>query len=108
LPIYLFGCEDCGAESNLFIKVSDYDSADKRCQSCESSNVKRLYTSFATVKETPGWADCDPLERKMHLDNKRYLESRAEDILSGALEIVERGPKEFRPQVPEHLKKRHY
>lgn len=38
------------------------------------------------------------------LDHKRYLESRSEEILDGRLSIEERGPKEFRPQLPEEMR----
>lgn len=44
-----------------------------------------------------------PLERQGAIEHRQYYESRADDIRSGALEIKEKGPLEFRPSFEKRL-----
>lgn len=46
----------------------------------------------------------DEAERREAIRNKRDIESRAIDVLEGRIKITERGPLEFRPEVPQDLK----
>lgn len=46
----------------------------------------------------------DEAERLEALHNKRELESRAADILEGRITIKERGPLEFRPELPDGMR----
>ncbi len=110
MPHYLYGCDSCGSEFDVLTTISDNDK--ERCPKCGSIQVARRFAaaSYAGDYESFAlkWAKMDPLEREAHLDNKNMLESRAAEILSGEVVINERGPKELRPRVPEHLTKRYY
>lgn len=76
-----------------------------RCPECGSHAITQLLRPFKSVVERDDLRDIHPLEREMALENKRVLEAESEQILSGESRIIERGPKEFRPVLPDHLKK---
>lgn len=61
------------------------------------SSGNRVYTQFMGADELA-----------MALENKRHLESRSDEILSGAINIQEKGlriPRELRAELPDSMKK---
>jgi putative FmdB family regulatory protein len=47
MPIYEYRCQDCGAKFSLFQRMGA-DQEGLTCPKCESSNVDRLLSSFAS------------------------------------------------------------
>lgn len=43
MPNYTFKCKDCKFIYELFSSIKDYDSLDKKCEKCRSSNTHRMY-----------------------------------------------------------------
>jgi putative FmdB family regulatory protein len=49
MPIYEFRCRDCGKKTTALVLVR-HRASEVRCQSCNSSDLERLWSRFATVK----------------------------------------------------------
>lgn len=97
MPRYLFACNDCGEEREIWLAVKDLP--DARCDLCESMDLRRIWTPPATKRDVNDTSKMEPAEREMHLANKRYYESRAQDIFDGKLSLKMKGAEEFRPQI---------
>jgi len=55
MPIYEFHCKSCGEEFEELVLKRD-DTSDVQCPSCESADVERLQSGFATVSGGSGSA----------------------------------------------------
>ncbi|HEU4686371.1 MAG TPA: zinc ribbon domain-containing protein [Nitrospira sp.] len=44
--MYDYKCLDCGKESLLVLTLREHESEKVTCPSCQSANMKQLYTSF--------------------------------------------------------------
>ena len=47
MPLYEYRCESCGRAFEQLRRLSDND-RDVRCPDCDSKEIKRLLSSFAT------------------------------------------------------------
>lgn len=112
MPRYTYGCDSCNEVYDVLTTTTWGKQDMERCPKCGSVKVGQRFsvTTYAGDFEDFNikWSKMDAKEREMHLDAKRYYESRAPEILEGRLELDERGPKELRPTVPEGLVKRYY
>jgi putative FmdB family regulatory protein len=52
MPLYEYGCLVCGAQFEKLIRASSTDVV--ICPSCESDQVERLLSLFATNQRAPG------------------------------------------------------
>lgn len=60
MPIYEYRCEDCGRVFEMLRRISDADS-DLKCPSCDSEEVVRQLSCFATsAGPSGGAASCGP------------------------------------------------
>lgn len=57
MPIYEYRCEDCGKRSSALL--GSYASPDPACPSCGKKRLRRLVSSFATVRSEGGDDDSD-------------------------------------------------
>jgi putative FmdB family regulatory protein len=46
MPMYEYKCQDCGKESLLVLSLKEHDSGPPPCPSCNSKNMKQLYSGF--------------------------------------------------------------
>jgi len=53
MPIYEYRCEVCGARFEKYRRMKDAD-AEVQCPRCESAEIERLMSSFATGGCGPG------------------------------------------------------
>ena len=59
MPIYEYRCSNCGNTFEIFWRMQDGD-RQLRCPDCESEEVERLLSAFAT---SGGGAGCAPGSR---------------------------------------------
>ncbi|MCC6590088.1 MAG: zinc ribbon domain-containing protein [Bryobacterales bacterium] len=52
MPLYEYRCQTCGKRFEMLRRMSDSD-RDLRCPECESKEVERLLSTFATGGCTP-------------------------------------------------------
>lgn len=57
MPIYDFQCVECGKEFELIVGVSK-DNSNRICPQCNSTNIKKLLSSFA-VRGGRSNSSCD-------------------------------------------------
>ena len=50
MPSYDFRCKNCGHKFSTRVAIKDKDKV--KCDSCDSSQVEQLFTSFAMLKST--------------------------------------------------------
>jgi putative FmdB family regulatory protein len=55
MPIYEYRCEACGKRSSALL--GSYSSADPACPHCGKKRLRRLVSSFATVRSEEGGDD---------------------------------------------------
>jgi putative FmdB family regulatory protein len=46
MPMYDYKCLDCGKESLVILTLKEHETGKAVCPSCQSTNMKQLYTSF--------------------------------------------------------------
>lgn len=46
MPIYTYGCKDCGEKFDLLIGVTS-EKAKLECKKCKSRNINRILSSFS-------------------------------------------------------------
>lgn len=99
----------CGHRYQAIESISVVDPDTERCPKCGGKDLRRLVTA-GTFAKGYDYDSIHPLEREMALSNKRKLEAMSEELLDGrAADHVPKGlPKEFRAEVPDHLRKRYY
>ena len=59
MPIYEYRCKDCGQEFPLLQKISA-TAEEVTCKKCESGNVERLLSTFASTSGSPDVACSTP------------------------------------------------
>lgn len=107
MPIYAIRCT-CGKEYDALVSFSVADPAARACPDCgkDYQEGERLVCGRAIQRKQLSIDDMDPDDIQEQLENKAYYESLSEEILDGRIVLDERGPKELRPQCPDHLRKR--
>lgn len=107
MPLLQLSCK-CGNQWEALKTFSTNDPTVDNCPRCGSADPIRRYDSPALQLKGYDYANADPLEKEMALSNKRKIEADAEKHLSGEeRHVVPKGtPIEYRPVVPEHLRKR--
>jgi len=76
MPFYEFSCQDCGRLVRLFFSYKDYDTVNPTCNSCGSSNLKRLISRVAVAKSEESRLDSmdpDSLMSGLDEDDPRSL-----------------------------------
>ena len=53
MPLYEYGCKDCGHEFELMQKMSD--PAPSNCAKCDGSNIEKLMSSGSFHLKGGGW-----------------------------------------------------
>lgn len=101
MPLYEFYCDACNKPFEAFRQISDIGEK-QPCERCGSSDTRKLISRFVIVGGEIDTSTMDPLEKELHLQNKTYIESHAQDIIDGKMTITKgkRGPKEFEPEIP--------
>ena len=66
MPLYEFHCNDCGRDSEILVRSSDWKGT--ACPKCNSTKlVKKLSVFAASVKDTAGSAGaCAPCGQHVH------------------------------------------
>lgn len=97
MPIYDYKCP----LGHTFEGVTTLAGHDE-CPTCGKKGEKQFAISTFTPTYASSFEDVDsmsPLKRQMLMNHKKYIESRADDVKSGALKITPAGPKALRPQI---------
>ncbi len=57
MPIYEYRCRQCGKAFELLVRTgSGQDEEGPRCPACDSNDLKRLFSLFASPSERPAMA----------------------------------------------------
>ncbi len=103
MPTFDFECKPCGRRWTDLVPAG----ATSPCPGCgepREHTFGRMSDSRVLTRD-----EFDhPLETKFARQNKEKIEAESERILSGEVAINECGPKQHRPQCPEHLRKRYF
>jgi putative FmdB family regulatory protein len=102
MPLYDFECNSCGKPWDDFRPSTDLVAGP--CPECKSEDTKKVL-SKVSFKMFKSIEDYTPDQIEGMRISKKWIEDRAEDWASGKLIVEERGPKELRPVMPDHLKK---
>lgn len=92
-------CLSCGDAYTTVTTCAEGARDAVACPNCGSTDVRRVIGSFAAVAMVDS-KNMSPLEVQAHLAHKRDLEH---GLASGRYDITERGPREFRPEIPKRL-----
>lgn len=49
MPVYEYGCRDCGKEFTLVLSLRDHDRRAIKCPGCKSSKVEQLVASCQVI-----------------------------------------------------------
>lgn len=98
MPIFDYHCTPCRQTFEGLTTLADHD----RCPIC-NEKAEKVFTPCSFVANyDSSFEDVDsmsPLKRQMLLNHQKYIESRADDVKSGALKIDVKGPKALRPRI---------
>lgn len=116
MAIVALRCASCGHEFDTITgsTIADKDTCCPRCKAPIEACERLIQGSTRRVhkRRTLEMMSSEELARvdvEEGLHSKREYEEMSEQILSGELDLDEsRTIEEFRPQVPEHLRKRYY
>ena len=111
MPHFELSCNK-GHEWDVFTTIAHNPDDLKRCPTCGEDALSPVVTAAKMIERERTAYEKMPKEERaardhaMLIKNKRWIESLpAEDILSGKIPLVEKGPSEYRPRMPEHLRK---
>lgn len=97
------GCGACGAIYEALPTIAG--GGMKECLSCGSEDVSRRFdlSESVSVRAMVDEKNMEEGEIKMLLRNKAHIESKYAETLTGAIDYVEAGPREFRPERPKRF-----
>lgn len=100
MPVYEFECSHCGQDFERLEGMIQDETPLRECPRCGSQDVQKL-VSRLHFKPEARFEDWSPAEQRLALENKAYIESRRDDLLSGAMKIesTKGVPKECQPNL---------
>lgn len=107
MPILKLKCQSCGHLYEALKSFSTSDPGLENCPECNSADLeKQVADSFGFQCVNVNLMSAEEIDNYRHVQSE--TEKHAAELLSGEMGMVEAGPKEFRPRVPDHLKKNYY
>lgn len=94
MPLYDFRCTVCQSVFEEWREAGQTEGV--KCPGCQEAAKRVWGTGGLRAIQTNLMSDA---EVQMHLAHRREIESRADDLKTGKLEVKLRGPLEFRPKV---------